>query len=89
MSYGLQVLDSSGNLRLDINDRTPRLKVTVTAVSVPSTSGGTTTVTVTGAQTTDVAITDLGAPAIVSSTNTVTVYGTESGGTTNLRVLTF
>lgn len=89
MSYGLQVLDSAQNLRLDISDRTVRLKISVTGVSVPSTSGGTTTVTVTGAQTSDIVITDLGAPATVSSTNTVTVYGTGNGGTTNLRVLEF
>lgn len=89
MSYGLEILNSSGGVTLSISDRTPRLRTIVTGVTVPTSSTGTTTVTVSGAATTDIALTDAGAPAVVTSANTVTVYGTNDGGTTNLKVLAY
>ena len=90
MTYGIKIWgpggEASGPLLLDISDRTPRL-IAIAAVTVPAGEGTSTTVTVTGATTTNIAITDSGAPAIVSAANTVTVYGTYSGGSTNIKVL--
>lgn len=90
MTYGVKVWgtggEESGTLLLDISDRTPRL-IAVAAVTVPAGENTSTTVTVTGASTTNVAITDSGAPAVVSATNTVIVYGTYSGGATNIKIL--
>lgn len=82
MSYGLQTFDSSGNLILNISDVTPRL-INVVSVTVPA-GGSTTTATVSGAITTDLALVDNGAPATVSSSNTVVIYpnGTSSSTST-------
>lgn len=89
MSYGLQVFESNGTtLRLDVSDRTPRLLVSRTATPVPA-STGTTSVTVSGVATTNLAYTDSGAPAKVTAANTVTIYGLASAGTTTLRVMVF
>lgn len=91
MTYGLRMWDTGGEgvgtLLLDITDRTPRLIAVVSGVTVPSGQNTTATVTVTGAVTTNVAITDSGAPAVVTASNTVTLYGTYNGGTTNLKIL--
>lgn len=89
MSYGLQVFAPNGtDLRLDINDRTPRL-ISITAVTTPV-GTATSTLSITGADpSTTIVVVDNGAVAVVSASNQVTLYGTATSENTNLKLLAF
>lgn len=88
MAYGLRTYDSSGNVTLEISDSTPRL-IAVTAVTVPSSVGTTSTVTVPSVATPANAsvVLDSGASGSVTSAGVVTLSGSSyNGGATIMRL---
>lgn len=89
MTYGIEILNSSGTSLLSMSDKTIKLASTVTVTTPTS---GTTTVSVSSAATptNSVAVLDNGAQAAVTGTGTVTLnsaYFSDSGNyNTKLRV---